>query len=99
MRYSVSDTAEYGDYIGGPQIVTDETREHMKKMLARIQNGEFARQWIDENKKGRPNFYEMRRHEQRLLIEEIGARLREGMSFLKPVTLKAEEPATATTAK
>ncbi len=99
MRYSVSDTAEYGDYTGGPQIVTDETREHMKKMLARIQNGEFARQWIDENKKGRPNFYDMRRHEQRLLIEEIGARLREGMSFLKPVTIKAEEPATATTAK
>jgi ketol-acid reductoisomerase len=96
MRYSVSDTAEYGDYTGGPQIITDETRETMKKMLARIQNGEFAEQWIDENKKGRPNFYDMRRHEQRLLIEEVGARLRASMPFLKPVTIKAEEPATAT---
>jgi len=95
MRYSVSDTAEYGDYTGGPQIITDETRETMKKMLARIQNGEFAEQWIDENKKGRPNFYDMRRHEQRLLIEEVGARLRASMPFLKPVTIKAEEPVTA----
>ena len=68
-------------------------------MLARIQDGEFARQWIDENRKGRPNFYEMRRREQRLLIEEIGARLRAGMSFLKPVTIKAEEPATVATTK
>jgi ketol-acid reductoisomerase len=97
MRYSVSDTAEYGDYIGGPQIVTDETRKTMKKMLGKIQNGEFAKQWIDENKAGRPNFYAMRRKEQRQLIEEVGARLRARMTFLNPVTVATEEPATAGT--
>jgi len=95
MRYSVSDTAEYGDYTGGPQIVTDETRETMKKMLTKIQSGEFAKQWIDENKAGRPNFYAMRRKEQRQLIEEVGARLRARMPFLHPVTVAAEEPVTA----
>lgn len=98
MRYSVSDTAEYGDYIGGHQIINDETRETMKKMLKRVQNGDFAKQWIDENGQGRPNFYEMRRKEQRLLIEEVGARLRAHMPFLNPVTIKTEEPAAATTA-
>ncbi|MGC1684095.1 MAG: ketol-acid reductoisomerase [Candidatus Acidiferrales bacterium] len=97
MRYSVSDTAEYGDYIGGPQIVTDETRKTMKKMLGKIQSGEFAKQWIDENKAGRPNFYAMRRKEQRQLIEEVGARLRARMTFLNPVTVATEEPATAGT--
>jgi ketol-acid reductoisomerase len=97
MRYSVSDTAEYGDYTGGPQIVTDETRKTMKKMLAKIQSGEFAKQWIDENKAGRPNFYATRRKEQRQLIEEVGARLRARMPFLHPVTVVTEEPATAGT--
>ena len=99
MRYSVSDTAEYGDYIGGPQIITDDTRQTMKKMLKRVQDGEFAKQWIDENNQGRPNFYDMRRKEQRQLIEEVGARLRAHMAFLNPVTIKTEEPAAATTAK
>ena len=97
MRYSVSDTAEYGDYTGGPQIVTDETRKTMKKMLAKIQSGEFAKQWIDENKAGRPNFYATRRKEQRQLIEEVGARLRARMPFLNPVTVVTEKPATAGT--
>jgi ketol-acid reductoisomerase len=97
MRYSVSDTAEYGDYTGGPQIVTDETRKTMKKMLAKIQSGEFAKQWIDENKAGRPNFYATRRKEQRQLIEEVGARLRARMPFLNPVTVVTEEPAIAGT--
>ncbi len=99
MRYSISDTAEYGDYIGGPQIVTDATRQTMKKMLGKIQSGEFAKQWIDENKAGRPNFYAMRRKEQRQLIEEVGARLRARMPFLHPVTVATEEPATAGTSK
>jgi ketol-acid reductoisomerase len=99
MRYSVSDTAEYGDYTGGPQIVTDETRGTMKKMLGKIQSGEFAKQWIDENKTGRPNFYAMRRKEQRQLIEEVGARLRARMPFLHPVTVATEEPAAAGTSK
>ena len=56
MRYSVSDTAEYGDYTRGPRIVNQQTRDEMKKILSEIQSGEFARQWIDENKTGRKNF-------------------------------------------
>ncbi len=60
MRYSVSDTAEYGDYTRGPRIVNEQTRAEMKKILAEIQSGEFARQWIDENKTGRKNFLAMR---------------------------------------
>ena len=95
MRYSVSDTAEYGDYTGGKQVVTEQTRQTMKKMLERIQNGEFAREWIAENKAGRPNFAETRHKEQHQLIEEVGARLRERMTFLKPVTIAVEETAAA----
>jgi ketol-acid reductoisomerase len=90
MRYSVSDTAEYGDYTAGPKIVTDETRRAMKGLLARIQNGEFAKEWIDENKNGRPNFKKMRQEEQNLLVEQVGERLRARMPFLKPVKIKIE---------
>jgi ketol-acid reductoisomerase len=86
MRYSVSDTAEYGDYTGGPQIITDETRQTMRRMLEKIQNGEFARKWIAENETGRPEFTASRRKEQHQLIEEVGARLRARMTFLDPVT-------------
>jgi ketol-acid reductoisomerase len=99
MRYSVSDTAEYGDYTGGPQIVNEQTRQTMRKMLERVQNGEFAREWIAENKAGRPKFNAMRRKEQHQLIEEVGARLRARMPFLQPVTVATEEPATASTTK
>ena len=60
MRYSVSDTAEYGDYTRGPRIVTAQTKETMKQILKEIQNGDFAKQWIEENEKGRPNFGPMR---------------------------------------
>jgi len=94
MRYSVSDTAEYGDYTGGPQIVTKETRQTMRKMLERIQNGEFAREWVAENEAGRPKFDETRRREQRQLIEEVGARLRARMPFLHPVTAPVAETKT-----
>jgi ketol-acid reductoisomerase len=86
MRYSVSDTAEYGDYTGGPQIITEETRRTMCRMLEKIQNGEFARKWIAENEAGRPEFNASRRKEQGQLIEEVGARLRANMKFLDPVT-------------
>jgi len=86
MRYSVSDTAEYGDYTGGPQIVTEETRRTMRHMLEKIQNGEFARKWIAENEAGRPEFSASRRKERRQLIEEVGSRLRANMQFLDPVT-------------
>ncbi|HSY58472.1 MAG TPA: ketol-acid reductoisomerase [Terriglobales bacterium] len=86
MRYSVSDTAEYGDYTGGPQIITDETRQAMRRMLKEIQNGEFARRWIAENETGRPEFAASRSKEKRQLIEDVGARLRASMTFLDPVT-------------
>ena len=86
MRYSVSDTAEYGDYTGGPQIVTEETRRTMRHMLEKIQNGEFARKWIAENEAGRPEFSASRRKERGQLIEEVGSRLRANMQFLDPVT-------------
>jgi len=83
MRYSVSDTAEYGDYTRGPRIVNDQTRAEMKKILAEIQSGEFARQWIDENKTGRKKFLEMRETGRNLKIEQVGRELREMMPFLK----------------
>jgi ketol-acid reductoisomerase len=86
MRYSVSDTAEYGDYTGGPQIVTDATRQTMRKMLEEIQNGEFAKVWIAENETGRPKFNEMRKKEHEQLLEQVGDRLRAKMPFLNPVT-------------
>src|SRR4030095_2595054 len=69
MRYSVSDTAEHGDYTGGPRIVTDDTRRTMKQMLEEIQNGTYAKTWIAENEKGRPTFNAIRAAEQDQLIE------------------------------
>lgn len=82
MRYSISDTAEYGDLTRGKRIITDETRAAMKKILDEIQSGAFAREWILENQAGRPMFRAMRERERRLLIEEVGARLRAMMPFL-----------------
>src|SRR5436309_15121895 len=72
MRYSVSDTAEYGDYTGGPKIVTEETKKAMKKMLDDIRSGEYARGWIAENAAGRPAFNKTRDAEQNQLIERVG---------------------------
>jgi ketol-acid reductoisomerase len=83
MRYSVSDTAEYGDYTRGPRIVNQQTRAEMKKILAEIQSGEFAKQWIDENKSGRHNFLAMRQAAQTDQLETIGKSLRDMMPFLK----------------
>jgi len=83
MRYSVSDTAEYGDYTRGPRIVTDETRAEMKRILAEIQSGQFAKEWIGENKAGRGKFLGMRAAQQGQQIEKVGAELREMMPFLK----------------
>lgn len=82
MRYSVSNTAEYGDYTRGPRIVTDETRAEMRKILAEIQDGEFARQWILENRAGAPAFKARRRRDRNLQIEEVGRRLRGLMSWI-----------------
>jgi ketol-acid reductoisomerase len=83
MRYSISDTAEYGDYTRGPRIVNDQTRAEMKKILSEIQSGEFARQWIEENKTGRKKFLAMREAAAHQPIETVGKELREMMTFLK----------------
>ena len=83
MRYSVSDTAEYGDYSRGPRVVTAETRKEMKRILSEIQSGQFAREWIAENKAGRGKFLAMREGQQTQLIETVGADLRSMMPFLK----------------
>jgi ketol-acid reductoisomerase len=84
MRYSVSDTAEYGDYTRGPRVVTDATRAEMKKILSEIQTGQFAREWMAENKEGgRKKFLGMRAAQEVQQIETVGAELRKMMTFLK----------------
>ena len=88
MRYSISDTAEHGDYTGGPRIVTGETREEMRRMLAAIRDGSYARRWMDEHEAGRPWFTATRRAEAEHPIEQVGERLRAMMPFLDPVTVE-----------
>jgi len=84
MRYSVSDTAEYGDYTRGPRVITDQTRAEMKKILSEIQTGEFAREWMSENREGgRKKFLAMRAAQEGQQIEKVGAELRSMMTFLK----------------
>lgn len=83
MRYSVSDTAEYGDLTRGKRIITEETRREMKRILEEVQNGTFAREWILENKVGRPVFNALRRREAEHPIVSIGDRLRSMMSWLQ----------------
>jgi ketol-acid reductoisomerase len=96
MRYSVSDTAEYGDYIAGPRVVTTETRKEMQRLLAEIQNGSFAQKWIEENKTGRKWFTAERAVDQHHQIESVGKELRAKMPFLNPVAVETEpEPALA----
>ena len=84
MRYSVSDTAEYGDYTRGPRIVTAETKAEMKRILAEIQSGQFAREWVLENQANRAQFLAMRKRDADHPIEEVGRRLRGMMSWIKP---------------
>ena len=84
MRYSVSDTAEYGDYVSGPRIVTDATKKEMKSILADIQSGSFAEEWIEENAQGRPNFNSMRTRDMDHQIEHVGIELRRMMPWLNP---------------
>ncbi|HOU10775.1 MAG TPA: ketol-acid reductoisomerase [Clostridiales bacterium] len=83
MRYSISDTAEYGDYMVGDRIITEETKKEMKKVLAEIQNGTFARDWILENQVGRPGFNARRKAAQNSLLETTGKDLRAKMSWQK----------------
>ncbi len=88
MRYSVSDTAEYGDYTAGQKVIGEAAREVMKTLLTEIKNGQFARRWIDENQAGRPWFEARRRAEREHSIERVGASLRQLMPFLDPVVVK-----------
>lgn len=82
MRYSISNTAEYGDYTRGPRIITDQTRAEMKKILNEIQTGQFARDWILENRAGAASFKAIRRRERKLEIEQVGRRLRRLMTWI-----------------
>jgi ketol-acid reductoisomerase len=88
MRYSVSDTAEHGDYHSGPKVVTDQTREAMKGILADIQSGAYAEEWIEENAKGRPWFNAVRERERNQQIEVVGRQLRSMMPWLNPVVVE-----------
>ena len=83
MRHSISDTAEYGDYVTGPRIITAETKAAMKQVLAEIQDGTFAKKWLLENQCGRPQFNAMRRRAAATQAEQVGTQLRGMMSFLK----------------
>jgi ketol-acid reductoisomerase len=83
MRYSISNTAEYGDYSRGPRIVTEETKTEMQKILEEIQNGSFAREWILENRANAPAFKAMRRKERQHQVEQIGQQLRKLMSWIE----------------
>jgi ketol-acid reductoisomerase len=91
MRYSISDTAEYGDYVSGPRVVDGRTKETMTKLLEEIRSGQFARKWIDENETGRKWFTAQRVKEHDLLIEAVGQKLRAMMPFLDPVTVEPQE--------
>ncbi len=82
MRYSISDTAEHGDYTGGPRLITEATKAEMRRMLAEIQDGTYARNWILENQAGRPSFNLIRKREQNTLIEQVGRKLRAMMPWL-----------------
>ena len=84
MRYSISDTAEYGDYESGPRVVAGAKAE-MQKILAEIKDGTFARNWIAENKNGRPTFEDRRKAERSHQIEEVGKGLRKMMTFVDPI--------------
>lgn len=95
MRYSVSDTAEYGDYTRGPRVIDDHVRESMKKVLEEIQNGKFAKEWMDENAAGRQKFNAMRAEASSRLIEKVGSELRKMMPWIQT----AKEEATAAQAQ
>ncbi len=93
MRYSVSDTAEYGDYVSGPRVINESSREAMKGILRDIQDGTFARRWIEENALGRPNFIEYRDEDHHLQVEKVGAEIRAKMTWLGAKTAPGmEEP-------
>jgi ketol-acid reductoisomerase len=83
MRYSISNTAEYGDYTRGPRVITDQTRQEMKKILGEIQDGTFAREWIAENRAGQENFRRMRAEQADKPVEHTGKELRSMMDWIQ----------------
>ena len=89
MRFSVSDTAEFGDYVSGPRIIDERVRETMRAVLGEIRDGSFARRWIDENETGRVEFERLRAKDRNHQIEQVGAALRAQMAFLDPVVVRA----------
>ncbi len=90
MRYSISDTAEFGDYVSGPRIIDERVREEMRKVLQEIQNGTFATRWILENQAGRPSFQAMRKANAQHQIEHVGRELRAMMPWLNAPNKKPE---------
>ncbi len=88
MRYSVSDTAEHGDYTAGPKIITDQTRAAMRQILADIRSGAYAEEWIEENQTGRPNFNRWRQEGTTSQVEQVGRELRRMMPWLNPREVK-----------
>jgi ketol-acid reductoisomerase len=87
MRYSISDTAEYGDVTRGPRVINPAVKEEMKKILGEIQDGSFAREWVAEDAAGRPNFQKLREEGEQHPIEEVGRKLRGLMSWVdRPIT-------------
>jgi ketol-acid reductoisomerase len=84
MRFSISNTAEYGDYTRGKRVITDETRAAMKQILSEIQSGDFAREWIAENRAGQENFLRMRAEQADTQVERVGGELRSHMDWIKP---------------
>jgi ketol-acid reductoisomerase len=97
MRFSVSDTAEYGDYVSGPRIINEDVRATMRTVLKEIQDGTFARQWIAESDSGRAEFTRLREADRDHPIEQVGARLRAQMPFLNPVEVQAGQAQAAAT--
>ena len=97
MRFSVSDTAEYGDYVSGPRIIDERVRDTMRAVLADIQNGSFADHWVAENDAGRAEFERLRAQDRGHQIEQVGAALRAQMAFLDPVVVKAGQAQAAAT--
>jgi ketol-acid reductoisomerase len=91
MRYSISDTAEYGDMTRGPRVITDETRAEMRRILSEIQTGRFAKEWISENQAGRPVFNALRRQGQEHPIEAVGAQLRAMMPWISAGKAKPQD--------
>ena len=91
MRFSISDTAEYGDYTRGPRIITDETRAEMRRILDEIQDGRFAEEWVAENKAGRPRFNELRQKGREHPIEAVGADLRAMMPWISAGKAKPQD--------